>query len=151
MPRETIPTDLQYLAPGYVLLLVRQMEDRPLTNNQLKSLGFSLVLLQFGVHDGKAGFRRCVAYPKPLVSWIHRRKRLKWARGHIYWDLEDWLRVIFTDQSSFGTGQRARIFVSRRSGERHYPNYIIVSISLSIRAGNLLQSGVVFVATRRPI
>ena len=72
----------------------------------------------------KAGFRRCVACPKPLVSWINRRKRLKWAREHIHWSLEDWLRVIFSDESSFETGQRARIFVTRRSGERHCPDCI---------------------------
>lgn len=27
----------------------------------------------------KAGFRRCVACPKPLISWINRRKRLRWV------------------------------------------------------------------------
>ena len=37
----------------------------------------------------KAGFRRCVACPKPLISWINRRKRLKWAREHLSWQEED--------------------------------------------------------------
>ena len=37
----------------------------------------------------KAGFRRCVACPKPLVSCINRRKRLKWAREHLHWKLND--------------------------------------------------------------
>ena len=32
----------------------------------------------------KAGFRRCIACPKPLVSWINRRKRLQWAREHLH-------------------------------------------------------------------
>ena len=72
----------------------------------------------------KAGFKRCIACPKPLVSWINRRKRLAWAREHLHWELEDWLRVIFIDESSFETGQRARLFVSRRSGERHCPDCI---------------------------
>ena len=72
----------------------------------------------------KASFRRCIACPKPLVSWINRRKRLQWAREHLHWRLEDWLRVIFTDESSFETGQRSRIFVGRRSGERYCPDCI---------------------------
>ena len=70
----------------------------------------------------KAGFRRCVACPKPLVSWINRRKRLKWAREHLSWQEEDWLRIIFTDESTFETGQRARQFVTRRSGEKYCPD-----------------------------
>ena len=72
----------------------------------------------------KAGFRRCVACSKPLDLWINRKKRLKWAREYLHWELEDWLRVIFIDESSFETGQRARIFVSRRLGERHCPDCI---------------------------
>lgn len=67
----------------------------------------------------KAGFRRYIAYLKPLVSWINRRKRLKWAREHLHWTIEDWMRVIFSDESSFESGQRNRIFVTRRPNERH--------------------------------
>ena len=67
----------------------------------------------------KAGFRRCIACPKPLVSWINRRKRLKWAREHLHWTIEDWMRVIFSDESSFETRQRNRVYVTRRSNERH--------------------------------
>ena len=70
----------------------------------------------------KAGFRRCISCPKPLVSWVNRRKRLKWAREHLYWTVEDWMRVIFTDESSFETGQRNRIYVTRRPGERYCPD-----------------------------
>ena len=71
----------------------------------------------------KAGFRRCIACFKPLVSWINRRKRLKWARAHLHWTIEDWMRVIFTDESSFETGKRNRIFITRRSDERHCSDY----------------------------
>ena len=70
----------------------------------------------------KAGFRRCIACSKPLVSWINRRKRLKWAREYLHWSIEDWMRVMFTDESSFETGKRNRIFVTRRFGERHCPD-----------------------------
>ena len=67
----------------------------------------------------KAG---CVAYPKPLDSWINRRKRLKSARKHLSWQEEDSSRIIFTDESTFEIGQRARQFVARRSGEKYCPN-----------------------------
>ena len=70
----------------------------------------------------KSGIRRCVACPKPLVSWINRRKRLKWAREHLHWKLKDWLRVIFSDESTFETRQRARQFVTKRSFEKYCPD-----------------------------
>jgi hypothetical protein len=69
----------------------------------------------------KFGFRRCVAWPKPLISWINRSKRLKWARDHLNWAREDWLRVIFSDESTFETRKRARQFVIRRFGEPYRP------------------------------
>ena len=32
----------------------------------------------------KAGFKRYIACPKPLILWINRRKRLTWAREHLH-------------------------------------------------------------------
>ena len=67
----------------------------------------------------RAGFRRCIACLKSLISWINRRKRLKWAREHLHWIIEDWLRVIYSDEATYETRQRARKFVIRRRSERH--------------------------------
>jgi hypothetical protein len=67
----------------------------------------------------KANFRRCVICLKSLISWINRRKRLKWAREHLHWEIEDWLRMIFNDESTFQTNERIRQFITRRSKERY--------------------------------
>jgi glycerol-3-phosphate cytidylyltransferase-like family protein len=67
----------------------------------------------------KASFRRCVICLKSLISWINRRKRLKWTREHLHWKIEDWLRMIFNDESIFQTSERVRQFVTRRSKERY--------------------------------
>lgn len=70
----------------------------------------------------RAGFRRCIACSKPLISWQNRKKRLKWAKEYLHWTVEDWMRVIFSDESSFETGQRNRVFVTRRVDERYCPD-----------------------------
>ena len=49
----------------------------------------------------RASFRRCIACLKPLISWINRKKRIKWAREHLHWTLEDRIRVIFSDESTY--------------------------------------------------
>lgn len=72
----------------------------------------------------KVGFRRCIACSKPLVLWINRRKRFKWAREYLHWIIKNWMRVIFSDESSFESGQRNRIFVTRRPNERHCPECV---------------------------
>lgn len=70
----------------------------------------------------KVGFRRCVACPKPLISWINRRERLKWAREHLRWKLKNWMRIIFSDESIFETKERAKTFVIKRLNEKYCPN-----------------------------
>ncbi|KAI0995468.1 hypothetical protein K3495_g12713 [Podosphaera aphanis] len=36
---------------------------------------------------------------KPFLSKAHRRARLKWALNHQNWAIEDWKRVIFSDET----------------------------------------------------
>jgi hypothetical protein len=67
----------------------------------------------------KVNFRRCVICLKSFISWIKRRKRFKWARKQLHWKIEDWLRMIFNDESTFQTNERARQFVTRRSKKRY--------------------------------
>lgn len=44
------------------------------------------------------GFQRYIVYTKLLISWINRKKRLKWAREKTK------MRVIFLDENSFESG-----------------------------------------------
>jgi transposase len=42
-----------------------------------------------------------VAAKKPLLSYDHMQKRLEWAKKHVEWDVEDWKRVLFSDETPF--------------------------------------------------
>ncbi len=72
----------------------------------------------------KTGFRRCGPYPKSLISWINRRKRLKRVREHLHWEIEGWMRVIFSDESTFETGKSAWELVTRTPWEKYCPDCI---------------------------
>jgi transposase len=38
---------------------------------------------------------------KPLLSYNHIQKRLEWARKHVHWTVEDWKKVLFSDETPF--------------------------------------------------
>lgn len=57
----------------------------------------------------------------PLTNF-HVRERLRWARQHVTWTLNDWTPVLFTDESRFCvdfTDRRSRVW--RRPNERFAP------------------------------
>lgn len=56
----------------------------------------------------------------PTLNAEHRRARLQFAREHLEWNIEDWGRVLFTDESRFclySSDRRQRVI--RRPNERY--------------------------------
>lgn len=109
-------------------------EDRILVRTCLENRRLSALDIQKkiekdqGIHLGKrtvqkrlseAGLRGCVAVKKPLLSDANCSKRLKFAREHKNWTVNDWKKVLFSDESSFELfcGDKRR-YVRRRVGER---------------------------------
>ena len=67
----------------------------------------------------KRGYHRCVACPRPFITRKQQKKRLQFALEHIHWAIEVLQRVIWTDECSFETGKRGRIWVTRLASERY--------------------------------
>lgn len=64
-----------------------------------------------------------IARKKPFINERQRRRRLEFAKEHQNWTLEDWRRVIFTDESSFQTSSCSSIVrVRRRPNEVMLPS-----------------------------
>ncbi len=65
-------------------------------------------------------FRR-VAKKAPWLSKRHKADRLKWAKRHAHWTVEDWGSVFWTDESKFQLfdSNKRRLYVSRRKGEQY--------------------------------
>ncbi|KAG1486748.1 hypothetical protein G6F54_013118 [Rhizopus delemar] len=47
----------------------------------------------------RSGLTSFVKPQKPLLSEVNRRKRLGWALNHVDWTMEDWKRVIWSDET----------------------------------------------------
>jgi len=45
---------------------------------------------------------------KSVLKPHHRRVRLQWARKHLNWTFEDWIRVIWSDESTIILGRKSR-------------------------------------------
>ena len=72
-----------------------------------------------------AGYLRFKARRKPYLSQKHKLARLKWAKEHVNWTLEDWLHVIWTDEATFETGLDTRTcYVTRRKGTAMESRYL---------------------------
>ncbi len=59
------------------------------------------------------------------MSDKYKAARLKWAKEHKGWTLEDWLHVIWTDKAKFETGLDTRsCYITRRKGKAMESRYL---------------------------
>lgn len=122
-PRPLIESETQHTAsstPQFVLGLVYFVESsaeaRQMTYGELGHyLGLVCSNRTIARTLNNSGFRRCVAVSKPFLSEAHKAKRLRWALEHQDWDIEDWYRVIWTDESAMRIGGPQRLWVECRA------------------------------------
>ena len=68
----------------------------------------------------QVGLKACRPAVRPLLSDVKKNNRLVWARQHIRWTVDQWSRVLFSDEATFeidSTDRRLRCY--RRTGERY--------------------------------
>ena len=59
----------------------------------------------------KEGLRAAVKVKKPFLSKGHRRRRLEFALEHQHWTLDDWKRVIWSDETKINrVGSDGRVW-----------------------------------------
>ena len=76
-----------------------------------------------------AGFMSRRPAKKPLLSKKNIKARLVFAKSHITWTVNDWRRVIFSDESKFNLVKSDGIcHVRRPKGERLNPKYTIATV-----------------------
>lgn len=65
------------------------------------------------------GLNGRVAVSKPLLRAQNKRRRLLWAKKYQNYSVEDWKKVLFTDESKFQLyGNSRRVYVRRRCDEK---------------------------------
>lgn len=76
----------------------------------------------------RLGFGNRIAPTKPYLHAHQKAARLQFANAHKHWSIEDWKKVIWTDESVFELGKNSRqIRVWRRVHERYHSNCLAPS------------------------
>ena len=55
----------------------------------------------------KKNVHSCISRKKPFISVINKTKRLAWAMKRKDWTIEDWKKIVWTDESTFFQFQKS--------------------------------------------
>lgn len=70
------------------------------------------------------GLESHVAIRKPLLTAKDRLKRYKWCKERLNWSINDWSRVVFSDESNFEVlNRKTRVMVKRFKNEKYHPKF----------------------------
>jgi transposase len=91
-------------------------------------------------HLKKAGLKAVVKKKRPLLAARHRRARMDFAASHKDWTVEDWKRVVWSDEVKFNRlTSDGRKWVYKRAGEALSDR--MVEGSLKFGGGSLMMWG----------
>ena len=83
-----------------------------LANGPFKHLGVSERVIKSELE--KRGSKRYPALNKPTTSPEIRRKRREWAEARIDWTLEQWMSILWSDETWATDGHHSRRWVTRK-------------------------------------
>ena len=80
----------------------------------------------------KAGYRAHQAARKPMLNERMRLARVAFAVGHLHWTPDQWMKVMFSDESTFRLVRGSKKTVRRRSGsDRYAKEYVVKTVKHS--------------------
>src|SRR5690606_34624417 len=107
--------------PKKLELVETALKDRRAPIHQLaKSLDVQISTQTVVNYLNAHGIGRYKAAKKPLLKENHIEARLKWCQEHSNWTVEDWRKVVWSDESTVEIGHFSQEQnVWRRTGERY--------------------------------
>ena len=104
----------------------------------IKSMDFSVETIRRGLRG--IGMKPLVKKKRPSLSKRHRRERLDFAIGHKDWTVEDWKKVIWSDETKINRfGSDGRKWVWKKQGEALSDR--LVDGTLKYGGGSLMMWG----------
>ncbi|KAI1003954.1 hypothetical protein K3495_g4255 [Podosphaera aphanis] len=76
----------------------------------------------------KRGFSRQIAQSKPPLNSENKAKRRYFAKDDLHWTVNDWMNVLWTDETWVTDGRHTRYWVTRKEDERYEETCIVDNI-----------------------
>lgn len=74
-------------------------------------------------------FFSAIKEKKPFISQRNKRKRFNWAKSHQYWTIDDWRRVVFSDETKINVwGSDGCKYYWTRPGDPLRPHHIDITV-----------------------
>ena len=115
-PRKLSPSDVHYAVR---LVTSRKADNAAQVTKSLENV-VSTSISSRTIHRElkRAGLKPIVKKKRPFLSSTHRRKRLEFAERHQHWTVDDWKRVVWSDETKINRlGSDGRKYVWIRPGE----------------------------------
>ncbi|KAI1000063.1 hypothetical protein K3495_g8135 [Podosphaera aphanis] len=107
----------------------RQLTYFELAYSHFNHFGVSEKVIQWAM--SRRGYARRIAASKSPLSAENKRKRLEFATEHLDWNKEDWMRVLWTDET-WVTDGRHSIWITRKVDENFDATCVISNIRKKI-------------------
>lgn len=117
--------------------IITNTDERNLINatSQYRNMSLREILTDNGINVSRStarrilhrhGIRGRIAAKKPGLTSRQAEIRLAWCNDHINWSINDWQKIIFSDEASVEIGGRSRTtIVWRMKGDRYKPQFTV--------------------------
>ncbi|KAG1167121.1 hypothetical protein G6F46_012603 [Rhizopus delemar] len=86
------------------------------------------------------GFKATLKKSKPFLSDQHQKNRLKWCKKHQNWTVDDWKKVIFSDETKINIfGPDSNPYTWKEDGAVSRPHHINQTVKYG--GGSLMMWG----------
>ncbi|GFV89757.1 transposable element Tcb2 transposase [Trichonephila clavipes] len=110
-------------------MIVRQaLVDPTVTRSTIRAdVGVAIVPQTISRHLSEANLKSKRPFRALPLTPEHRQLRLQWCQARSVWNVTDWQKVVFSDESLFVWGQMITLArVWRRPGERYNSPHIVL-------------------------
>ncbi|GFU41798.1 HTH_Tnp_Tc3_2 domain-containing protein [Trichonephila clavipes] len=101
---------------------------KPVTRSTIRpDVGEAIVPQTISRHLAEANLKSKRPFRALPLTPEHRQLRLQWCQARSMWNVTDWQKVVFSDESRFVLGTNDnRVWVWRRPGERYNSSYTVL-------------------------
>lgn len=124
------PPGKRSIIPAYTSQIIKYklrhgyLKDARDVCKYLKGIGYMISYRATRYLIRQLGFKACLKKKTAFLKHIHMKRRLKWANEHSNWTVDDWKKVIFSDETKINLwGSDGAEYTYRLRGDPILPHH----------------------------